>query len=146
MNSTINMYSDDLYYPDLFFLNRTMFFVQKIIIIIFLLDSSVNKDSRQMSISDNPSISQCISTNYFFNNGPCKIYSKRILKQVNEKNIMNNSHYQEKLVTECPVSIMDENIYRPKLRYHGIVQAGKFKRSEKPRTVGSKGVPKTEIV
>lgn len=46
MNSTINMYSDDLYYPDLFFLNRTMFFVQKIIIIIFLLDSSVNKDSR----------------------------------------------------------------------------------------------------
>ncbi len=132
------MYSNDLYYPDLFLLNETMFFVQEFIIIIFLLDSSVNKDSRQMSISDNPSISQCRSTNYFFNNGPCKIYSKRILRQVNEKNIMNNSHYQEKLVTESPTSIMGEKIYRPKLRYHGIIQTGKFKRSKKPRMVGSK--------
>lgn len=51
---------------------------------------------------------------------------------------MNNFYYQEKLVTECPVSIMGEKIYRPKLRYHGIIQAGKFKRSEKPCTVGSK--------
>ncbi len=54
INSIINMNLSDQYYPDLFLLNKTMFFVQKFIIIIFLLDSSVNKDSRQMSISDNP--------------------------------------------------------------------------------------------
>lgn len=57
------MNSNDLYYPDLFFLNKTMFFVQKFIIIIFLLDSSVNKDYRRMSISDNPLTSPCIGTN-----------------------------------------------------------------------------------
>lgn len=60
---TINMNSNDLYCPDLFLLNKTMFFVKKFIIIIFLLDSSVNKDARQMSISDNPLTSPCIGTN-----------------------------------------------------------------------------------
>ncbi len=51
---------------------------------------------------------------------------------------MNNFYYREKFVTECPASIMGEKIYQPKLRYHGIIQAGKFKRSEKPYIVGSK--------
>jgi hypothetical protein len=127
----------DQYYPDLFLLNKTMFFVQKFIIIIFLLDSSVNKDSRQMSISDNPPRRTASSKiQILINNGSYKIQSKRNPKQ--ENSIMNNFHYQEKFVTECPASIMGEMIYRPKLRYHGIIQAGKFKRSEKHRTVGSK--------
>ncbi len=37
MNLTINMNSNDLNHPDLFRLNKTMFFVQKFIIIIFCL-------------------------------------------------------------------------------------------------------------
>lgn len=57
------MNSNDLYYPDLFLLNKTIFFVQKFIIIIFVLQSRLNEDSRRMSISDNPTASQCIGTN-----------------------------------------------------------------------------------
>ncbi len=58
-----NMNSNDLYPLDLFLLNKTMFFVQKLIIIIFVSQSGRNKDSRLMSISDNPSTSPCIDTN-----------------------------------------------------------------------------------
>ncbi len=58
-----NMNSDDLYHTDLFLLNKTMFFVQKFIIIIFALQSGRNKDSRRMFILDNPLTSLCISTN-----------------------------------------------------------------------------------
>ena len=57
------MNSNDLYYPDLFLLNKIMFFVKKFIIIIFIIRSGMNKDSRQMSISDNPLTSPCIGTN-----------------------------------------------------------------------------------
>jgi len=57
----INMFSNILYYLDIFLLNKTMFFVQKFIIIIFLLRSGVNKDS----IPDYPLTDQCTYTNLF---------------------------------------------------------------------------------
>lgn len=56
-----NMFSNILYYLDIFLLNKTMFFVQKFIIIIFLLRSGVNKDS----IPDYPLTDQCTYTNLF---------------------------------------------------------------------------------
>ena len=55
------MFSNILYYLDIFLLNKTMFFVQKFIIIIFLLRSGVNKDS----IPDYPLTDQCTYTNLF---------------------------------------------------------------------------------
>ena len=55
------MFSNILYYLDIFILNKTMFFVQKFIIIIFLLRSGVNKDS----IPDYPLTDQCTYTNLF---------------------------------------------------------------------------------
>jgi len=57
----INMFSNILYYLDIFLLNKTMFFVQNFIIIIFLLRSGVNKDY----IPDYPLTDQCTYTNLF---------------------------------------------------------------------------------